>query len=92
MLKTIYTRSALEAIITQEELSLYLHTHLDKFTDAPTAISKAIDYAFSTESGKGGFVLLALEEIQLTGAVIINKTGMEGYIPEYLLGVNRCTQ
>ncbi|PKN72624.1 MAG: GNAT family N-acetyltransferase [Candidatus Cloacimonetes bacterium HGW-Cloacimonetes-3] len=85
MIRIINNKSELEAIISQQELCLYLHEHLDKFTDAPSAISKSIDYAFSGESGKGGYLLLALEENELIGAVVINKTGMEEFIPEYLL-------
>lgn len=85
MLITIKNKADLEAIITQPELSLYLHEHLDKFTDAPSAISKSIDYAFSNESGKGGYLLLALEENQLIGVVVVNNTGMQEFIPEYLL-------
>ena len=85
MINAIYNKLSLETNILQPDLSLYLHEHLDKFTDAPSAISKSIDYAFSTESGKGGFLLLAMEENELVGAVVVNKTGMEDFVPPYLL-------
>ena len=34
---------------------------------------------------KGGWVLLAKEENELKGAVVINKTGMDEYIPANIL-------
>jgi len=63
----------------------FLHENLDKFTDAKTAIRKAIDYALSDEAGKGGFLVLAKEEKDLVGMLVMNKTGMTEYIPDYLL-------
>lgn len=33
----------------------------------------------------GGFLILALEESEIRGALIMNKTGMSGYIPENIL-------
>lgn len=82
---TIHNKAELEMFLTQEELSLWLHQSLDEFTDAVPAISKAIDYAFSGEAGKGGFLLLAHEAGQLAGTLVMNETGMAGYVPEYLL-------
>jgi len=63
----------------------FLHQHLDQFRDTKDAISLAIDYCFSPEPGKGGFLLLALEGEAIAGAVVMNKTGMSEYIPEYIL-------
>jgi [ribosomal protein S18]-alanine N-acetyltransferase len=34
---------------------------------------------------KGGFVVAARENGKIVGAVVINKTGMSGYIPENIL-------
>jgi ribosomal protein S18 acetylase RimI-like enzyme len=36
-------------------------------------------------SSEGGFVVVAHEENEIAGAVIVNKTGMKGYIPENIL-------
>jgi ribosomal protein S18 acetylase RimI-like enzyme len=33
----------------------------------------------------GGFVLVAREENNILGSVVVNKTGMKGYIPENIL-------
>jgi ribosomal-protein-alanine N-acetyltransferase len=68
-----------------EEVVDFLFNNLDKFGDTKTAIRKSIDYAFSEEHGKGGFLVLAREEKELVGILVMNKTGMTEYIPEYLL-------
>lgn len=81
----ISNQAELELFLPQEELCQWLHLNLDKFTDAPEAISKSIDYAFSPEPGKGGFLLLAHEDNDLAGALVMNATGMAGYVPENLL-------
>jgi len=63
----------------------FLHTHLEKYGDDKKAIRNAIDYAFSDDSGKGGFVLVAQKEDKIAGVTVINDTGMKGYIPEHIL-------
>lgn len=68
-----------------EELISFLYKHLDRFRDDPPAIQKAIEYAFSTEAGKGGYILLAFEDNDLIGALVMNETGMSLYIPENIL-------
>ena len=81
----VFDTTSLNFHIKQEDFSLFLHEHLDRFTDDVSAISKAIDYAFSTEEGKGGFVLLAYDEKELVGGLVMNCTGMEEFVPENLL-------
>ena len=68
-----------------EELISFLYKHLDRFRDDPPAIQKAIEYAFSSEAGKGGYILLAFEDNDLIGALVMNETGMSLYIPENIL-------
>lgn len=63
----------------------FLHTHLEEFKDSKEDIDKSIDYVFSGEKGKGGFLLVGFEDDQIVGVVIMNKTGMVGYIPENIL-------
>lgn len=63
----------------------FLFVHLDAFGDAKEDIMKCLDYAFSDSEAKGGFVLLAREAGEIVGAVVINRTGMEGFIPENIL-------
>lgn len=71
--------------MNSKELIDFLYEHLDRFGDSKEAIGKCLDYAFSEEAGKGGFVLTAHEDGELVGALIDNETGMSGYIPEDIL-------
>jgi ribosomal protein S18 acetylase RimI-like enzyme len=71
--------------ICQSEVVEFLYTHLDRFRDSRESISQAIDYCFSSETGKGGYLLLAREKAETVGVVVMNKTGMQGYIPENIL-------
>ncbi len=75
----------LEQRIAKDALIKFLHTHLDRFRDDISAIEKAIDYAFSKDAGRGGYVLLALKDERLVGAVVMTYTGMSEFIPEYYL-------
>lgn len=68
-----------------EYLTDFLYDNLDQFGDSKTAIRKAIEYAMSEESGKGGFVITAKEDKDLVGVLVMNRTGMSEYIPENLL-------
>ncbi|MDT8325303.1 MAG: GNAT family N-acetyltransferase [Bacteroidota bacterium] len=63
----------------------FLHTHLDQFGDPTEAIRKCLDFAFGLNGGLGGFALAAENEGELVGALIMNRTGMSGYIPENIL-------
>ena len=63
----------------------FLFLHLDEFGDSKEAIKKSLDYAFSDEKGKGGFLLVASHENQICGILIMNSTGMQEYIPENLI-------
>ena len=71
--------------LTKQDMIDFLYKHLDRFGDSKEAIEKSIDYAFSEESGKGGFLLAAYDDDELIGALVMNQTHMSGYIPEYIL-------
>jgi len=71
------------AIYNDTKIVTFLYEHLDQYGDAKDAIQKCIDYVFTPN--KGGLILLALENKEIVGASIINKTGMSGYIPENIL-------
>jgi len=71
--------------ISKSEFIDFLYTHLDRFGDPKEDINKCLNYAFSEEKSEGGFALAAFYENKLVGALIMNKTGMSGYIPEWIL-------
>lgn len=63
----------------------FLHQHLDEFRDGTEDIKKCINYALSLDHGKGGFILHAFYQNKLAGVLIMNNTGMSGFIPENIL-------
>jgi len=71
--------------ITRDQFVDFLFKHLDRFGDPKEDIQKCLDYAFSQEKSEGGFALAAFLEGKLVGALIMNKTGMSGYIPDWIL-------
>jgi len=70
---------------TETQILHFLFEHLDQFGDAKLDIQKAIDYALKRNNRPGGLILTANDEHTIVGAVVLNKTGMEGYIPENIL-------
>jgi ribosomal protein S18 acetylase RimI-like enzyme len=83
--KILKSKSDYNEFLNQEVLTDFLHIHLDKFRDSKSAINKALDYAFSEESGKGGFVIAAMLDNELAGCLVMNNTGMSEFIPENIL-------
>jgi [ribosomal protein S18]-alanine N-acetyltransferase len=63
----------------------FLSDHLDQYGDEKQHILKSLDYAVKDIDSFGGFALEMSEGEKLTGAVIINHTGMSGYIPDSIL-------
>ena len=71
-----------------EQISTFLFKALESYGDPLEDIQKAMTYALNLQDqpGQGGLVLTALGEGDtMLGAVVINETGMSGYIPEYML-------
>lgn len=68
-------------------IAAFLYKHLDEFADEKEDILKCIDYALDDNLKPGGFVLVAhdKDKDRVVGAVVVNRTGMEGYIPENIL-------
>jgi [ribosomal protein S18]-alanine N-acetyltransferase len=71
--------------LKRDEVLDFLFQHLDQYGDARQDIAKCMDYALSEAQGKGGLVLVAREHGQVVGALLLNNTGMSGYIPENIL-------
>jgi [ribosomal protein S18]-alanine N-acetyltransferase len=86
MLK-IETLSAIDqaTYLQKKEVADFLYTHLEQYGDPHEHIMKCLDYALDQAVDKGGFVVLARENGNVVGAVVMNKTGMSGYIPENIL-------
>lgn len=74
----------------KERVAQFLFTHLDEYGDPIEDIIKSIDYII--ESDNGGKILLLKNNQDIFGVVVLNNTGMSGYIPETILvyiAVNR---
>lgn len=71
--------------LTIEKTVNFLFEHLGKYGDTRPAIRKAIEYAAKERTGMGGYVITLESDDRLIGAVVINKTGMDEYIPENIL-------
>ncbi|KUL17929.1 MAG: gcn5-related n-acetyltransferase [Proteiniphilum sp. 51_7] len=69
----------------KQELVDFLHDQLEQYGDPKNQIERAIDYSLKEFDSFGGFVMLLKQEEQLRAAVVINRTGMDGYIPENIL-------
>ena len=67
----------------RDAVASFLFKHLDQFGDPKEHIRKAIDYAL--DPGRGGFVIAGRNDEGIIGAVVVNDTGMSGYIPEHIL-------
>ncbi|MBB6610195.1 GNAT family N-acetyltransferase [Pontibacter sp. Tf4] len=80
----IYTPTN-HAGISRDEILDFLFHHLDEYGDKREDIAKCMDYALSEAEGKGGAVIEARENGEVVGALILNNTGMSGYIPENIL-------
>lgn len=81
----IYNRSKLLKPEEKQEIVSFLFTHLEQYGDPAKDIERAIDYALCGISSFGGFVLVSYERSGISGVVVVNNTGMKGYIPENIL-------
>jgi [ribosomal protein S18]-alanine N-acetyltransferase len=84
-IKTYDSRIGEDPVFTLDRIAAFLHKHLDQFGDPVQHIRKAIGYAMGEDGRPGGFVNIAIEDGDIIGAVVVNRTGMEGYIPENIL-------
>jgi len=71
--------------LQKKEIADFLVVQLEQYGDPIHDIMKCLDYAMDQTGDKGGFAVLARENKNIVGAVVINKTGMSGYIPENIL-------
>jgi [ribosomal protein S18]-alanine N-acetyltransferase len=72
-------------MIERDAIATFLEIHLDEYGDKKEDIAKCLDYALNSGVSPGGFAVTALDNDKIVGAVIVNRTGMEGYIPENIL-------
>lgn len=69
----------------KNEIADFLFDNLDEFGDAKEDILKCIDYSVKDVTSFGGFTFTGRKDGKIICAVVVNQTGMEGYIPENIL-------
>ncbi|MDD2491638.1 MAG: GNAT family N-acetyltransferase [Bacteroidales bacterium] len=69
----------------KKDIVEFLYKHLENFGDKKEDIEKAINYALKEADSFGGYVLQSYDEGRISSVVVVNKTGMDGYIPENIL-------
>lgn len=69
----------------KDELVQFLYTHLEQYGDSFKSIERAVDYSLVDKDYAGGFALTGHQNGKMVGAVVMNRTGMKGYIPENVL-------
>ncbi|MFB6259016.1 MAG: GNAT family N-acetyltransferase [Flavobacteriales bacterium] len=83
---SIFTSMDKPTFLQKDHIVEFLYQHLDQYGDPKEYIQGAVDYSLSDHPGEGGFLLVEYGEAdRVLGAVVINKTGMSGYIPENIL-------
>ncbi len=81
-----YTAVTKPSQLEKEEIVEFLFQHLDQYGDPREQITSAINYAIKEKISFGGNVVtLRNDDDKLIGAVVLNQTGMGGYIPENIL-------
>jgi len=81
--KLINKHSGRDFFYTIDRVANFLYEHLEEYGDTKKDIVKSLEYVF--EEFRGGHILLGLDNGDILGAVVINETGMSGYIPENIL-------
>lgn len=72
-------------MIEKRQIALFLHQHLGNYSEPVDTILKAMDYALQETSVNGGFILTMNQENELIGAAVLNRTGMDSYVPPNML-------
>jgi [ribosomal protein S18]-alanine N-acetyltransferase len=81
----IYTPQQQVSETDKKAVADFLFEHLDQFGDDHSSIMRCINFSLDEEKKFGGFTIVSKDKGKITGAVVVNKTGMEGYIPENIL-------
>ncbi|MFD2998991.1 GNAT family N-acetyltransferase [Pontibacter toksunensis] len=80
----IYTPTNQQGLDKDEVIDFLFH-QLDEYGDERKDIASCLSYALSEAEGKGGSVMVAREGDTVVGVLILNNTGMSGFIPENIL-------
>lgn len=68
-----------------EAVAKFFHEKMKPYEDSMEDVQRALDYAFKPGAGQGGFIALARHNDHFLGACLMLRTGMSGYVPEWIL-------
>ena len=71
--------------LEKEAIINFLLANLEDYMDSRDNVSRAIEYALSKFPHQGGFVIIARDEQDIVGAMVVNRTNFEGYFAENIL-------
>ncbi|MEQ8360620.1 MAG: GNAT family N-acetyltransferase [Cytophagales bacterium] len=81
----VYNALERPTTLQKNEIVDFLYDNLEEYGDPKEHILKAINYSVKESTSFGGFTLVLSESNKILGTVIVNQTGMGGYIPENIL-------
>ena len=81
--KIITPETGENKLYTHQTIAEFLFKHLEQYGDKTEDILKCINYAMNPENG--GSIIVGLDKDKIVGVVILNNTGMGGFIPENIL-------
>lgn len=81
----VYNALERPSTLQKNQIVDFLYENLEQYGDPKEHILKAINYSVKESTSFGGFTLVFMESDKVLGAVIVNQTGMGGYIPENIL-------
>ncbi|MGB5988668.1 MAG: GNAT family N-acetyltransferase [Marinifilaceae bacterium] len=73
------------SLVERNQIINFLFENLEEYGDPIDEIEKCFEYAMEECKSFGGCIFASYEDEEIVGAVIINNTGMVGYIPEHIL-------
>lgn len=80
----IYDKNNLPSDVELNNIVEFLFLHLGEYGDPAFDIEKAARYVLDKDK-PGGAIITMQYTHNITGAVVVNSTGMKGYIPENIL-------
>jgi len=82
---TVYSPTSKPNLEEKENIINFLFKNLQEYGDTKPDIERCINYALKEITSFGGFILVSYLKNEISGVVVVNQTGMKGYIPENIL-------
>ena len=71
--------------LTVDSLAEFVYENIKPYEDTPEDTRRAVEMVFDPDQPKGGFILVAEDDREPVGALIMLRTGMKGFVPENIL-------